>query len=786
MKWIKALFGGNHRAKKARAKQIAGLQFEPGGLKAMGDTPRYPPFTEGLPAVSPEALLDTQESLIRQLKHELALTPEQNKALVDPLLVSYASFVHLLPASKAHHHRGAGGMLRHGLEVALWATRGFHTKIIDGHESGERRKVLEPRWRLAVAVAGLCHDIGKTAYDVTVTDPTGKKIWDVYGGLLSEWIETERLDRYFISWRSGREHKVHERFGHLLTMRVIPREVLSFLNEADPRIIAVMHETIAGQIPKGPAKVVHELVMSADQRSVQRDIKGQRVADSDSALGVPVAKYLVDAMKRLIDLGEWKANQEGQPLWVTGEGVFLDWDKAVPQITGLLISDGISGIPRSHDSVAESLSDFDVITKQVTADGTETFYVPVAPEKLCSKKRVHKFKAVELSALDILFDGPHPAPVEIHIGAGAIEAREAVNEKREKKLAEDRNDRALKRHEEKMTQEDGQSRPVMPKEPPESDDDTKATDSGEASEHDLPTPEPADMDSLSASRPQFSQEKDQAPEPEAPVKSWLDSLSSEQREVIESCFIPGQSPHAHAVDGEVVVKYPDGLAGYGEARNAKLDAIKPLLAPHPTVPEKPTQKRKISGKEVNALVLSGEAAEALAAMAPEEPEASQPEKKAAKKAPVERKPKAKKKPAAQQPPKQEPSPQGKKGDEATKPQEPETPKAAKPEQKKTRAPKAGTKEKPKPKPQQPPKVAPTQNSMLIEIKEKVLEAYPKNKIVDEASGGVWVSAPESASWYVNNVRPDLSMGPVLAALYTLQKPNGQEPPNGDLDYVLVK
>lgn len=795
MKWIKELFGGNRRAKKARARQVAGLQFEPGGLRAMGDIPRYPPFTEGLPAATPEALLDTQEALIRQLKHELALTPEQNKALVDPLLVSYASFVHLLPASKAHHHRGAGGMLRHGLEVALWATRGFHTKIIDGHESGERRKVLEPRWRLAVAVAGLCHDIGKTAYDVTVTDPTGKKIWDVYGSLLSEWIEAERLDRYFISWRGGREHKVHERFGHLLTMRVIPREVLSFLNEGDPRIIAVMHETIAGQIPKGAAKVVHELVMAADQRSVQRDIKGQRVADSDSALGVPVAKYLVDAMKRLIDQGEWKANQEGQPLWVTGEGVFLDWEAAVPAITELLLADGISGIPRSQDSVAESLSDFDVITKQVTAEGNETYYVPIAPEKLCSKKKVHKFKAVELSALDILFDGPHPAPVEIHIGAGAIEAREAVNEKREKKLAEDRNDRALKRHEEKMAQADGESRPVMPKEDPKpesnSDAETPKSEPIESEADDLPMAEPADMEFLSESRPQFKAPEEGGQAPLTPEKSWIEALSPEQKEVVESCCIPGQCPHAHAVDGEIVVKYPDALAGYGDERNAKLEAIKPLLAPHPTVPEKPTQKRKIAGKEVNALVLNGEAAEALQAMATEAPAAEKPapkkRKPTAKSEKSEAKPKTRKTPAKQQPKAKATEKKAEPEQSQASPEQEGTPEA-KPRRAKPKADKAPAAKKAKPKPQQPPKTKPAQSPMIAEIKEKVLEAYPKEKIEDRDSGGYWISAPEAADWFVSNVRPDMNLGPVLAALYRLKGPpgSGPQPPNEDQDYVLVK
>lgn len=771
----------------------------------MGDVPRYPPFTEGLPAAEPKKLLETQESLIRQLKHELALSPEEEKRLVDPLLTSYASFVHLLPASKGHHHRGAGGMLRHGLEVALWASRGFHGKIIDGHESGERRKILEPRWRLAVAVAGLCHDLGKTAYDVVVTDATGKKVWDVYGSLLSEWFQEEDLDRYFLYWRSGREHKVHERFGHLLTMRVIPREVLSFLNEADPRIIAVMHETIAGQIPKGAARVVHELVMAADQRSVQRDIKGQRVADSDAALGVPVAKYLVDAMKRLIEQGEWKANQDDQPLWITGDGVFLDWEKAVPQITGLLLDDGISGIPRSLNSVAESLSDFDVIQKQVNADGVESYYVPIAPEKLCSKKKVHRIKAVQLTGLDILYDGPQPAPIDIHIGEGPIAAREEMNAKRDKKLASERNDRALQRHKDKMDNEDGLSRPTMPSASDQHEETEEHED--QSLESDYPQPEPADLDALEKGR-SAKKAADPVKNAKTAEKSWLESLPDDQREVVEKCFIPGQCEHAVQQENEIVVRYPDALEIFGDDRNAKLELVKPLLAEHPTVPGKPTQKRKIGKKEVNALVLSEEVSEHIKAI---KPKTKKKASAAAAPAKEPRKPKSETKPKAQTPPKKQAPPK------AQTPPKKQTPPKAKPSseeprdeapegvldestqtpdaKKKTKAsaPKAASKpkaksekgKKEKPATQAPPKRKEISNPMTVEIKTKVLAEYPDEKIEGE-SGGYWVSAVDSAKWYVQNVRPDLELTNVMRALYELKLTTEEKPPNNDQDFVLVK
>lgn len=755
----------------------------------MGEIPRYPPFTEGLPAATPQALLDTQKSLIRQLKHELALTPQQNKTLVDPLLLSYASFVHLLPASQAHHHRGAGGMLRHGLEVALWSTRGFHGRIIDGHESGERRKILEPRWRLAVAVAGLCHDIGKTAYDVVVADETGRKIWDVYGGLLSEWIEAEQLDRYFISWRSGREHKVHERFGHLLTMRVIPRQVLSYLNEADPRIIAVMHETIAGQTPKGAARVVYELVMVADQRSVKRDVEGQRIAGSDSALGVPVAKYLVDAMKRLIEHGEWKANDDNQPLWVTGSGVYLNWDLAVPQIINLLLGDGISGIPRSQNSVAESLSDFDIIKKQITSDGEESYYLPVAPEKLCSKKKVHQFKAVELTGLDILFEGPHPAPVDVHVGVGAIEAREALNNKRDEKLADKRNERALKRHDEKLTQSDGESRPVMPDTPAEpAPDNTKANkDTAELSTSkvsteavmdapSLPVPEAADLQALAKNSGHAVADAKQ-------VSSWMDGLSNDQREVIESCFVPGVSEHAFWVNNEVIVRYPAGLACYGEDRNSKLQTIKELLEPNPTFPEKPTHKRSINGKKVNALVLTGEGAEAVQCLE----SSSKIENSSTKAKPGS----AGKAPANPKQPKTQASPKPKPNTKTqTPPTVEEQNQRTKVKQPKPQAPKK-SKPQNKPSAQKPPTQKPSTSAsnddpIIVEFKEGLLTQYLGKKIEDGEMGGYWISASEAAKWYVKNVRPDLSLSPVMTALYKHKQFNEKAPPNGDQDYVFLK
>jgi hypothetical protein len=108
--------------------------------------PRYPPFLRGLPAASVAEVVATQRDLVAELQDALAFTDRRFGELVVPVIERYAAFVHLLPASETHHHRGAGGRFRHGLEVACHAARASRGMVFAlDHSPGDRRE-LEPRW----------------------------------------------------------------------------------------------------------------------------------------------------------------------------------------------------------------------------------------------------------------------------------------------------------------------------------------------------------------------------------------------------------------------------------------------------------------------------------------------------------------------------------------------------------------------------------------------------------------------------------------------------------------
>jgi conjugal transfer pilus assembly protein TraI len=141
---------------------------------------RYPPFLRGLPVTAPERLLATQSTLIGQLQDALAFTHARFATLVHPVLSRYAAFVHLLPASEAPHHRGAGGLLRHGLEVACRAAQASQGLVFALDRPPSERRAIEPRWHLAAGLAGLCHDLGKPVSDVAVTDREGTHTWQPF------------------------------------------------------------------------------------------------------------------------------------------------------------------------------------------------------------------------------------------------------------------------------------------------------------------------------------------------------------------------------------------------------------------------------------------------------------------------------------------------------------------------------------------------------------------------------------------------------------------------------
>jgi conjugal transfer pilus assembly protein TraI len=370
---------------------------------------RYPPFLRGLPVTPPEQLLTTQSTLIGQLQDALAFTDARFATLVQPVVSRYAAFVHLLPASEAHHHRGAGGLLRHGLEVACRAAQASQGRVFALDRPPSERRALEPRWHLAAGLAGLCHDLGKPVSDVAVTDREGSHTWQPFLAPLTDWAASHAITRYHLRWRPER-HQQHALLGPLVLERVLTAEVMAWLGEADP---AILHALVAAVAGLDPEAVLTGLVRRADQASVEEDLRANHLDPAALSLGVPVERYLLDAMRRLVRAGRWTCNVPGARLWRFAEGLHVVWPAGAEDILALLAEDRVPGIPRDSDTLADILLERALAVPCADADGAMQRYWRLAPEPLARAGQVVTLSMLRLASPDLVLEGAPAAVVAL-------------------------------------------------------------------------------------------------------------------------------------------------------------------------------------------------------------------------------------------------------------------------------------------------------------------------------------------------------------------------------------
>ncbi|OAI11539.1 hypothetical protein A1507_20430 [Methylomonas koyamae] len=385
-------------------QRLFGVESAPVGPVATTmdeDVPRYPPFMKGLPAAPVERILSSQTELIASIEQALAMPDSLYQTIAAPVIRRYAAFSHLLPASESHHHRGAGGLFRHGLEVAHWATLASQGSLFATSASPKERKAQELRWRLAVCFAGLLHDIGKPVADIAVVDAQGQHTWNPCDENITDWAVRNEIDRYFLRWRDNR-HKRHEQFSALVIERVLTREARTFILESGPDIMQAMLETING-LDRGSK--VYALVITADCKSVERDLKAH-YQNIDSALGMPVEKYLFDAMRRLVKSGQWTVNEKGARLWRFEDGLHIVWRAGAQDIVTLLAKDKVPGIPRDEDTLADILIERGLAIPKSWPDGRQYRYWQMQPEGLDNPLYLLRLKSAEL-----IFSGEPPLVV---------------------------------------------------------------------------------------------------------------------------------------------------------------------------------------------------------------------------------------------------------------------------------------------------------------------------------------------------------------------------------------
>jgi conjugal transfer pilus assembly protein TraI len=356
------------------------------------DIPRYPPFMKGLPVVPPSKLIETQKELVDRIANSTIATPEGFQKHYLAAIERFASFSHLLPASQSHHHRGAGGLLRHAIEVGLWALQSADRVLIKSAVSPMHRREMEPRWQLAVFLAGMCHDAGKPVTDLTVTNKERTSTWHPITEDLFSWAIKNSVHAYFLEWREGRG-KQHTALSSLIAERIIGAESLAWIAEVDTDLVVWLMESLAGN--PGPTNLICDLVTKADQTSVERDLKTLGVAMAGYDLGVPIERHLIDIMRRFVREGMWLVNIPGARLWNIEGHLYLVWPAAGEELARQIKEDGVPGMPRTPDGILDMLTDRGMAFLKEDVSPEERLW-KIAPAVLAEKIPDIKLTAIRL------------------------------------------------------------------------------------------------------------------------------------------------------------------------------------------------------------------------------------------------------------------------------------------------------------------------------------------------------------------------------------------------------
>jgi conjugal transfer pilus assembly protein TraI len=365
---------------------------EIGSVSLIADIPRYPPFDRGLPLVPIEHIITSQQELIDRIAKTSGMTAGSFDAKLYPAIMNLAHYVHLLPATSKGHHRGAGGLFRLALEIGFYSMQAAQAATFSSRDSMEKRRALHPRWVLATFLAGLACEIYRPVTGMLVVDSDGHK-WPQLLQPLYTWAHSQNTQRYFIRWHELASNDLHQVNSAYLINSIFPASSLQYLNEENTEIVAAMTGCITGSTTAGYGNPIQKIVMAARCCVINRDIKASSERYGDFIVGAHLEPHFIDAMRRLIRKGTWGVNAKKSRVWVNHEGAFIGWQGAVKDITALLKSEGIEGIPQDQDTIADILLNSKVI--EPAPDNSRYW-------EICGPPSMQVFTTVKLTNPDIL------------------------------------------------------------------------------------------------------------------------------------------------------------------------------------------------------------------------------------------------------------------------------------------------------------------------------------------------------------------------------------------------
>ncbi len=404
-RFVWSMFGSKRVVAKATGGGIANFNPDKDFHPSLKDVPRYPPFDRGLPFISVDDLLKSQQNLVDRIHHT-------GLPYADEAVRNLAHYVHLLPATSNDFFCGAGGLFRLCLEIGFHSFVASQGNIFTSRDPAEKRRELDAKWQLAAFLSGLCCELSRTIVTSVVTNDKGEQ-WLPFDPITS-WLSTTNSDRYFLRPPQASLIATHDtaHLSGVIVNAIIPAAALQHITTDDRGILMSMLSTItritdtynSGHFPK--------TVRHVRDQVIQRDKISNPLTFGKPLVGVHVEPYLVNGMRHLVKNGTWKANQKLARIHVAPDGTFIFWSTGVKEILDMLREEGAVGIPSDPRTLGELLMNSGVL--EPNPEGGLWWYIktPVSPTV---------YEVVKLSNPSIVLDDDTIAATSVYPGPVAID-----------------------------------------------------------------------------------------------------------------------------------------------------------------------------------------------------------------------------------------------------------------------------------------------------------------------------------------------------------------------------
>jgi len=315
-----------------------------------------PPHPDCLQVLLPLDLLGQRTKQVKTIQ-QLAGVPKAHwRTLYMDALLAFAGYVQQLPASEAHHHPGAGGLLDHTLEVVTHALRIRRGHLLPHGADAEEITAKKDVWTYAVFSSALLHDVGKPLMDQVVT------LYDKQGQELGYWdaLTTPMISDgwYRIRYRKNRQYRLHERTALLLSRLILPTPALNWL-ASDRAVLAAWMATVSGIYEE--AGVIGEISQQADGLSVAESLGAVDATAQLPGARIPLHERLLTGLRFLLKENQIPLNRNSAAAWFDGEHLWLVSKRGIDALREHLTQEGHTGIPTRNDRIFDELQQNNVL-----------------------------------------------------------------------------------------------------------------------------------------------------------------------------------------------------------------------------------------------------------------------------------------------------------------------------------------------------------------------------------------------------------------------------------------